>query len=59
MHQSLKNQMQHFEVIFQTFTEKLPFNIASEASYVYIFSGKKLPNQKFQKWSILASFLKT
>ena len=31
-------------------TEKVSFNIASEASYVYILSG--------QKWSILASFWK-
>ena len=35
-------------------TEKVSFNIASEASYVYILSG-----QKCQKWSILASFGKT
>ena len=36
-------------------TEKVSFNIASEASYVYILSGQnslKMP----LKWSILASF---
>ena len=32
-------------------TEKASFNIASEASYIYILSG--------QKWSILASFWKS
>ena len=36
-------------------TEKVSFNIASEASYVYILSGQKfIENDK--KWSILASF---
>ena len=38
-------------------TEKASFNIASEASYVYILSGQKLI-EKCQKWSILASFWK-
>ena len=38
-------------------TEKVSFNIASEASYVYILSGQKfIKNAK--KWSILASFWK-
>ena len=37
--------------------EKVSFNIASEASYVYILSGQKfIKNAK--KWSILASFWK-
>ena len=36
-------------------TEKVSFNITSEASYVYILSGQKLI-KKCQKWSILASF---
>ena len=36
-------------------TEKVSFNIASEASYVYILSGQKF-NKKCQKWSNLASF---
>ena len=38
-------------------TEKVSFNIASEASYVYILSGQKLI-KNCQKWSILASFWK-
>ena len=38
-------------------TEKVSFNMASEASYVYILSGQKL-TKKCQKWSILASFWK-
>ena len=36
-------------------TEKVAFNIASEASYVYVLSAQK-NHQKSQKWSILASF---
>ena len=32
-------------------TEKVAFNIASEASYVYIFNGQKV-NQKCPKWLI-------
>ena len=36
-------------------TEKVSFNIASEASYVYILSGQKFIKE-CQKWSILASF---
>ena len=39
-------------------TEKVSFNIASEASYVYILSGQKL-SEKSQKWSILASYWKS
>ena len=36
-------------------TEKVSFNIASKASYVYILSGQKfIKNAK--KWSILTSF---
>ena len=35
--------------------EKVSFNIASEASYVYILSGQKF-SKKRQKWSILTSF---
>ena len=35
-------------------TEKVSFNITSEAIYVYILSGQKF----IKKWSILASFLK-
>ena len=38
-------------------TEKVSFNIASEASYVYILSGQKFIKE-CQKWSILASFWK-
>ena len=38
-------------------TEKVSFNIASEASYVYILSGQKLIKNA-QKWCILASFWK-
>ena len=38
-------------------TEKVSFNIASEASYVYILSGQKLIKNA-KKWSILASFCK-
>ena len=38
-------------------SEKGTFNIASEASYVYILSGQKLIKNA-QKWSILASFWK-
>ena len=37
--------------------QKVSFNIASEASYVYILSGQKfIKNAK--KWSILTSFWK-
>ena len=36
-------------------TEKVSFNIASEARHVYILSGQKLIKNA-QKWSILASF---
>ena len=36
-------------------TEKVSFNIASEASYVYILSGQKLIKNG-KKWFILASF---
>ena len=39
-------------------TEKVSFNIASEASYVYILSGQKLIKNA-KKWSTLASFWKT
>ena len=39
-------------------TEKVSFNIASNASYVYILSGQKLI-EKCQKWSTLASFWKS
>ena len=39
-------------------TEKVSFNIPSEASNVYILSGQKLIKQ-CQKWSNLESFLKT
>ena len=39
-------------------TEKVSFNIVSEASYVYILSGQKLI-EKRQKMVILASFGKT
>ena len=38
-------------------TEKVSFDIASEASYVYILDGQKLIKNA-KKWSILASFLK-
>ena len=38
-------------------TEKVSFNIASEASYVYILSGQKLIKNA-KKWSILARFWK-
>ena len=38
-------------------TEKVSFNIASEASYVYILSGQKLIKNA-KKLSILASFWK-
>ena len=38
-------------------TEKVPFNIASEASYVYILSGQKLIKIA-KKWIILGSFWK-
>ena len=38
-------------------TEKVSFNIASEASYAYILSGQKFI-KKCQKWSNLASFYK-
>ena len=38
-------------------TEKVSFNIASEASYVYILSGQKLIKNA-KNGSILASFLK-
>ena len=41
-------------------TEKVSFNIASGASYVYILSGQKLNKkcQKCQKWSIWRVFWK-
>ena len=39
-------------------TEKVSFNIASEASNVYILSEQKLIKNA-KKWSILASFWKT
>ena len=38
-------------------TEKVSFNIASEASYVYILNEQKLIKNA-KKWSILASFWK-
>ena len=38
-------------------TETVSFNIASEASYVYILSGQKLIDNA-KNWSILASFWK-
>ena len=37
--------------------QKVAFNIASEASYVYILSGQKLIKNA-KKWSILTSFWK-
>ena len=37
--------------------QKVSLNIASEASYVYTFSGQKLIKNA-KKWSILASFWK-
>ena len=43
--------------MFENHRKSLIFNIASEASYVYILSGQKLIN-KAKKWSILASFWK-
>ena len=39
-------------------TEKVVFNFASEASYVYILSGQKFI-KKCQKWSNLESFWKS
>ena len=36
-------------------TEKVSFNFASEASYVYILSGQKLIKNP-KKWYFLASF---
>ena len=38
-------------------TEKVSFNIASEASYLYVLSAQKLI-KNCQKWSNLASFWK-
>ena len=38
-------------------TEKVSFNIASKASYVYILNRQKLIKNA-KKWSILASFWK-
>ena len=57
-----QNSNATFWVIFadfsnQKFNEKVSFNIASEASYVYILSGQKLIKNG-QKWCILASFWK-
>ena len=43
--------------VFENKRKKVSFNIASEASYVYILSGQKFI-QKCQKYSILASFWK-
>ena len=43
--------------MFENYRKSL-FNIASEASYVYILSGQKLI-KKVKIWSILASFWKT
>ena len=44
-------------VNFGEITENVSFNIASEASYVYVLSGQKLMEND-KKWSILASFWK-
>ena len=52
---SLCFSLSHFWVL--KITEKVSFNIASEASYVYILSGQKF-FKKCQKWSNLASFWK-
>ena len=43
--------------VFENHTKKVSFNIASEASYVYILSGQKF-TKKCQKWSNLTSFWK-
>ena len=37
---------------------KVTFNIASEASYIYISSGQNQSHKKCQKWSILVTFWK-
>ena len=56
---SLLSQVMYFknktEAWCLKITEKVSFNIASEASYVYILSGQKFI-KKCQKWSNLASF---
>ena len=51
-------QIEKRETVLHTVFEthkKVSFNIASEASYVYILSGQKF-SKKRQKWSILTSF---
>ena len=48
---------QHNNFKLSHFTEKVSFNIASEASYVYILSGQKLIKNA-EKWIILARFWK-
>ena len=49
-------QMKHFSQCLKI-TEKVGFNITSEASYVYILSGQKLIKNA-KNWSILAIFWK-
>ena len=44
--------------LYLKITETVSFNIASEASYIYILSGQKFILKR-QKWSILASFWKS
>ena len=43
------------DTVFEIPRKKVSFNIASEASYVYILSGQKFI-KNCQKWSNLASF---
>ena len=44
--------------MFENHRKSLIYNIASEASYVYILSGQKFI-KNVKKWSILKSFWKT
>ena len=53
----IKNFGVKIQIRWLKITEKVSFNIASEASYVYILSGQKfIKNAK--NWSILANFRK-
>ena len=47
----------HFYIGWKS-QKRVSFNIASEASYVYILSGQKLIKNA-KKWSIFGEFLKT
>ena len=57
VHVGVNCKMPHWQTVFENHRKSLSFNIASEASYVYILSGQKLIKNA-KNGPILASFSK-